>query len=269
MEFLALDVDRRWCRPLAARCTATSDHVIAALLDAQSGSTRRRLEALCQVGRELRDALRACGSTSLARAGREAALNSKSSTGGRSAPPPAPAAHSPPGSARRARSPRPRSYPTRSPARGGRPPSSRFPPVSSYEQIAGLPLEIESYDARGARVRGARASRGSPPSSACRAAATRASARTSSTTRSTTSPSRTPGPVLDLAGEHTIDSFSELLEGLDLFPEPARARRLARTTAAGRSRAPRSTWRCARPARRCTTRSAASRARSTSSSRCG
>ena len=28
------------------------------------------------------------------------------------------------------------------------------------------------------------------------------------------------GPVLDLAGEHTIDSFSKLLEGLDLFPTP-------------------------------------------------
>jgi hypothetical protein len=28
------------------------------------------------------------------------------------------------------------------------------------------------------------------------------------------------GPVLDLAGEHTIDSFSKLLEELDLFPSP-------------------------------------------------
>jgi hypothetical protein len=28
------------------------------------------------------------------------------------------------------------------------------------------------------------------------------------------------GPVLDLAGEHTIASFSKLLEGLDLFPSP-------------------------------------------------
>jgi hypothetical protein len=28
------------------------------------------------------------------------------------------------------------------------------------------------------------------------------------------------GPVLDLAGNHTIASFSELLEGLDLFPSP-------------------------------------------------
>jgi len=31
---------------------------------------------------------------------------------------------------------------------------------------------------------------------------------------------RDAGPVLDLAGEHTIASFSELLEGLDLFPTP-------------------------------------------------
>jgi hypothetical protein len=28
------------------------------------------------------------------------------------------------------------------------------------------------------------------------------------------------GPVLDLAGDHTIGSFSELLDGLDLFPSP-------------------------------------------------
>ena len=28
------------------------------------------------------------------------------------------------------------------------------------------------------------------------------------------------GPVLDLAGDHTIDSFSKLLDGLDLFPSP-------------------------------------------------
>jgi hypothetical protein len=31
---------------------------------------------------------------------------------------------------------------------------------------------------------------------------------------------RDAGPVLDLAGEHTIGSFSELLEGLDIFPTP-------------------------------------------------
>jgi hypothetical protein len=31
---------------------------------------------------------------------------------------------------------------------------------------------------------------------------------------------RDAGPVLDLAGKHTIASFSELLEGLDLFPSP-------------------------------------------------
>ena len=31
---------------------------------------------------------------------------------------------------------------------------------------------------------------------------------------------RDAGPVLELAGEHTIASFSELLEGLDLFPSP-------------------------------------------------
>ena len=34
------------------------------------------------------------------------------------------------------------------------------------------------------------------------------------------------GPVLELAGEHTIDSFSKLLDGLEPLPEPARARGL-------------------------------------------
>ena len=32
---------------------------------------------------------------------------------------------------------------------------------------------------------------------------------------------RAPGPVHDLAGEHTIDSFSRLLGSLDLFPDGA------------------------------------------------
>ena len=31
---------------------------------------------------------------------------------------------------------------------------------------------------------------------------------------------RDAGPVLELAGEHTIDSFSKVLEGLELFPSP-------------------------------------------------
>ena len=34
------------------------------------------------------------------------------------------------------------------------------------------------------------------------------------------------GPVLDLAGKHTIASFSELLDGLEALPQPARARGL-------------------------------------------
>src|SRR5215471_15683152 len=31
---------------------------------------------------------------------------------------------------------------------------------------------------------------------------------------------RDAGPSLDLAGKHTISSFSDLLEGLELFPTP-------------------------------------------------
>ena len=50
---------------------------------------------------------------------------------------------------------------------------------------------------------------------------------------------------------------------------PRRARRPRATTGAGRTRARRSTWRCARPASRCTRRSGATRSRCASSARPG
>ena len=56
------------------------------------------------------------------------------------------------------------------------------------------------------------------------------------------------GPTLDLAGEHTLDSLSQRFEGME-------------DSAAGGSRAPRSTWRSGRTASRSTRCSGASRGR--------
>ena len=48
------------------------------------------------------------------------------------------------------------------------------------------------------------------------------------------------GPALDIAGQHTIASFSELLEGLGAVPEPAGKRGLGQLSALGvRERRPR------------------------------
>ena len=77
------------------------------------------------------------------------------------------------------------------------------------------------------------------------------------------------GPDLPLAGTWTFASFCEHVGGLDLFPAASRGCRPSVTTAAGRSRAPRSTSPCARPASRSRRRSAARSRRSTSSRRCG
>ena len=65
------------------------------------------------------------------------------------------------------------------------------------------------------------------------------------------------GAVQPLAGSWTFDSFSRQLGELDLFLRH-RQRRSTATIAAGRSRAPRSTWRSARPDARSPRRSAGS-----------
>ena len=69
------------------------------------------------------------------------------------------------------------------------------------------------------------------------------------------------GPTLPLAGEWTIGSFSEHLDGIDLFPGRARARAVERLPPLGVRVARRSTWRCARRAARSPTCWAASRGR--------
>jgi hypothetical protein len=91
--------------------------------------------------------------------------------------------------------------------------------VSSYEQIAGLPLEIESYSLEGLEFEGPGCTRlttvvrlrGGGHEGVGEDVVYDAVDHVAL---------RDAGPVHDLAGSHTIDSFSELLEGLDLFPTP-------------------------------------------------
>ena len=65
------------------------------------------------------------------------------------------------------------------------------------------------------------------------------------------------GQVLDLTGPSTLGELSELIDGLDLFPDTPRCASRRATTAAGRSSRRRWTWRCARPTGRWATWSAA------------
>ena len=77
------------------------------------------------------------------------------------------------------------------------------------------------------------------------------------------------GPVQDLAGSWTLGSFFDHVGGARPVPGGARARDVAAVPPLGRSRARRSTSRCARAASRWRTRSGASCGRSRSSCRCG
>ena len=86
----------------------------------------------------------------------------------------------------------------------------------------------------------------------------RAAARTSPTRPRRTTPSRPPGRCSTLAGEWTFDSFSEHLGDARHLPGlHARAGRSTAATGAGASSRRRSTSRCARRTRRCTSCSAA------------
>ncbi|MFL5906983.1 MAG: hypothetical protein ACJ75Z_05250 [Solirubrobacterales bacterium] len=93
--------------------------------------------------------------------------------------------------------------------------------MSSYDKIADLPLEIDSYELQGLEF--------SPPGSDFDRLTTiihlKEGGHEGMGEDVVYDPLdhvafRDAGPVLDLAGKHTIASFSELLEGLDLFPSP-------------------------------------------------
>ena len=134
-------------------------------------------------------------------------------------------------------------------ARGERPRPDPETRMSTYDRSPACRCTIDGYALDGPSATCRAASCASPRGSCSTAAARRASARTSSTTPATTSRCRPPGPTLPLAGDWTLRSFCERLEALDLFPRAAPARGLAPTTASGPTSPPRSTSRCARPAR--------------------
>jgi hypothetical protein len=93
--------------------------------------------------------------------------------------------------------------------------------VASYDRIADLPLEIESYELTGLDF--------SVPDSEFERLTTLIHLKGGGHEGIGEDvvydgldhiALQDAGPVLDLAGKHTIASFSELLEGLPLFPEP-------------------------------------------------
>ena len=91
--------------------------------------------------------------------------------------------------------------------------------MNSYEQIAGLPLRIDSYELEGLEHEGPGFTRlmtvihlgGGGEEGVGEDVVYDALDHVAL---------QDAGPVLDMAGEHTIDSFSKLLDGLELFPSP-------------------------------------------------
>ncbi|HEX3294231.1 MAG TPA: hypothetical protein VHR38_10900, partial [Solirubrobacterales bacterium] len=93
--------------------------------------------------------------------------------------------------------------------------------MASYDEIKDLPLEIDSYELEGLEF--------SPPGSDfdrlttiihLKGAGQEGVGEDVVYDALDHVALRDTGPVLDLAGEHTIDSFSQLLDGLELFPSP-------------------------------------------------
>src|SRR3954451_17776859 len=93
--------------------------------------------------------------------------------------------------------------------------------MASYDSIKELPLKIDSYDLQGLEF--------SPPGSGFDRVTTIIHLKGDGHEGMGEDvvydaldhvAFQDAGPVLDLAGEHTISSFSELLDGLDLFPSP-------------------------------------------------
>src|ERR671911_406742 len=91
--------------------------------------------------------------------------------------------------------------------------------MSSYEQIAGLPVRIDSYELEGLEHEGPGFTRlttvihlrGGGEEGVGEDVVYDALDHVAL---------QDAGAILDLAGEHTIDSFSKLLDGLELFPSP-------------------------------------------------
>src|SRR4051812_32457003 len=93
--------------------------------------------------------------------------------------------------------------------------------MASYDSIKELPLKIDSYDLQGLEF--------SPPGSEFDRLTTIIHLKGDGHEGMGEDvvydaldhvAFRDAGPVLDLAGEHTIDSFSKMLDGVELFPSP-------------------------------------------------
>jgi hypothetical protein len=91
--------------------------------------------------------------------------------------------------------------------------------VSSYDRIAELPLEIDSYELEGLEFEAPGFTRLSTLIH-LRGGGEEGIGEDVTYDQLDHVALQDAGPTLELAGKHTIASFSELLEGLDLFPTP-------------------------------------------------
>jgi hypothetical protein len=92
--------------------------------------------------------------------------------------------------------------------------------VASYELLRDLPLTIESYDLEGHDLRFSPEFERLTTEIVLRGGGEEGRGEDVTYDPADQRNLREAGAVLDLAGEHTMASFSALLDGLDLFPEP-------------------------------------------------
>ena len=150
-------------------------------------------------------------------------------------------------------------------APGARRPSGDAPAsradVALYDQLADLPLEIEDYALE--RLQRDVSSGFSRQTTVDPPARRRPRGPRRGRQLRRRRPRRPAGRRARLAAgrQRTLASFCDHLDALDLWPASRRATRPRASTASGPTSRPRSTSRCARPACRCTRRSAASRGR--------
>ena len=92
--------------------------------------------------------------------------------------------------------------------------------MSTYERVAELPLKIESYELEGLSVQPSPEFERLTTVIRLRGGGEEGIGEDVVYDALDHISQQDAGPILELAGEHTMASFSELLEGLDLFPSP-------------------------------------------------
>ncbi len=92
--------------------------------------------------------------------------------------------------------------------------------MSSYERIAELPLRIDSYELEGREFKITEEMERLTTVIRLKGAGHEGVGEDVVYDALDHVAFRDAGPTLELAGEHTVDSFSKLLEGLELFPSP-------------------------------------------------